>query len=145
MYDLKQNSSIDWPFFAFDLLGDAVPGKLDDDFEKWISKAGGNFYPMDATIVELAFGFYQLPIASSHTSTLGAMTIVLIGAGIKQVNLQFKVCLFVIDDFAPPPVSLDNPCAQNPARTRGPTTEPQLIPTLHSRTRALLLETTNNH
>jgi hypothetical protein len=40
--------------------------------------------------------------------------------------------------------TLDNPCAQNPARTRGPTTEPPLIPTPYSRTR-VLLETTNNH
>lgn len=124
MYDLKQNSAIDWPFFAFDILGDGVPGKLDSDFTKWISKAGGDFYEMDATIVELDFGFYQLPISISHTSTLGALTIVLLAPGIKQVNLQFKVQLFVADDFAPPSVSLENPCAQNPAMTRGPTTQP---------------------
>lgn len=124
MYDLKQNTSIDWPFFAFDILGDGVPGKLDDDWTKWISKAGGNFYEMDALIVELAHGFYQLPITGLHTSTLGALTIVLLAAGVKQINLQFKVQVFVIDDFAPPPVSLADPCVQNPAMTRGPTTQP---------------------
>lgn len=126
MWDLKKDSSIDWPFFAFDVLGDGVPGKVDADFVKQISKGGGSFLEMPVTITELGFGFYKLAILASHTNVLGALTIVLLASGIKQVNLQFKVALMVLDDFVPPPVSLANPCAQNPAMTRGPTTEPGL-------------------
>ena len=143
MWDLKQNSSLDWPFFAFDVLGDGVPGLSDEDFSKYISRGGGLFHDLDVIIVELGYGFYQLGIEIGHTDTLGALTFVFRAPGIKQVNLQFKVCLMVLDDFVPAMPSAENPCAQNPALTRGPTTEPG-IPLPYSRTRALLA-TTNNH
>jgi len=100
MYPLKSSTGIDVLFFAHDANGDPVTGKVDGDWTKNISKTGAAFAAMTVTITERAGGFYLLPLSSVHTNTQGIMTIYLTAAGVKQVNLQFRVWASAFDELA---------------------------------------------
>jgi len=100
MYPLKSSTGIDILFFAHDANGDPVTGKVDGDWTKNISKTGAAFAAMTVTITERAGGFYLLPLSSTHTNTQGIMTIYLTAAGVKQVNLQFRVWASAFDELA---------------------------------------------
>lgn len=95
MYPLKQSTAIDVLFFLHDSNGDAVTGKTDGNFTKNISKAAGVFSAMSggeaASITERAGGWYLIQLSSTNTNTLGILTIYLVVAGVKQVNLQYRV------------------------------------------------------
>ena len=91
MYPLRQNVALDVLFFAHDVNGDAVLGKINGDWTKNISKDGGAFGTMTVTITERAGGWYHLPISTAHSDTLGILTIYLVAGGVKQVNLQMRV------------------------------------------------------
>jgi hypothetical protein len=99
MYPLKQSTAITVPVFCHDANGDAVTGLSDGSFTKRISKAGGAFGAMSVTISEMENGWYALPLSTSHTDTVGVLTVTLTNAGCKQVNLQFRVGTGVFDDI----------------------------------------------
>lgn len=91
MYELDQSTSLPTQIFVFDSAGVGVTGKVDGDFTKRISKNGGAFAAMTVTITESENGFYSLTISSSHSDTLGTLTISFIASGTMRINLQFKV------------------------------------------------------
>ena len=105
MYPLKQSTAITVPFFAHDANGDGVTGLVDAGFTKRISKNGGAFAAMTVTITEMENGWYSFPLSTSHSDTLGILTISFSHASIKRVNLQFRVHARINDDFAFPNTS----------------------------------------
>ena len=100
MYPLKQSTAITLPFFVHDASGDAVTGLLDGGFTKRISKGSGAFAAMTVTVSEMENGWYSIPLSTSHSDTLGLLTIVFTHASSKQVNLQFRVHVSLPDDVA---------------------------------------------
>lgn len=100
MYPLKQSTAITIPFFVFDDAGDPVTGLEDGDVTKRIRKEGGTFGAMAVEITEAENGWYELPLSTAHTDTVGLLTITLIATGAKQVNLQFRVHAQLPDDLA---------------------------------------------
>lgn len=105
MYPLKQSTAITVPFFAHDVNGDAVPGLTDGGFTKRISKGSGAFAAMTVTITEMENGWYSFPLSTTHSNTLGLLTILFTHASAKQINLQFRVHARVPDDLAFPATS----------------------------------------
>jgi hypothetical protein len=99
MYTIKQSTAITIPFFVHDANGDAVTGLTDGSFTKRISKGSGAFGAMTVTITELENGWYSIPLTTTHSNTLGLLTIVFTNAGAKQVNLQFRVEAKLVDDL----------------------------------------------
>lgn len=99
MYEVKQSTALTLPFFVHDVSGDAVLSLTDGSFTKRISKNGAAFGAMTVTITELENGWYSIPLSTSHSDTLGILTIVFTNAGAKQVNLQFRVEAKLIDDL----------------------------------------------
>jgi len=91
MFPVKLSTALTVPFFAHDANGDGVTGLVDGGFTKRISKGGGAFAAMTATITEMENGFYSLPLSTGHTDSLGILTISLAHASIKRANLQFRV------------------------------------------------------
>jgi hypothetical protein len=102
MYPLKQSTALTVPFFVHDVNGDPVLSLTDGSFTKRISKNGGAFGAMTVTITEMENGWYSIPLSSSHSDTLGLLSIVFTNAGAKQVNLQFRVSVRIPDDLAFP-------------------------------------------
>jgi len=100
MYPLKQSTTITVPFFVHDANGDAVTGLTDGSFTKRISKDGTTWAAMTVTIAEEENGWYTAPFSTSHTDTLGILTVVLTNAGAKQVNLQFRIDANLPDTIA---------------------------------------------
>ena len=105
MFPIKQSTALTIPFFCHDADGDAVTGLSDGDFTKRISQGSGAFAAMTVTITEMENGWYSIPLSTSHSNTLGILTIVFTHASIKQVNLQFRVHARLPDDLAHPTVS----------------------------------------
>lgn len=105
MYGVKQNTAITIPIFCHDADGDAVTSLSDGDFTKRISKGSGSFAALSVTLTEMEGGWYSLPLTATETNTAGILTIYLIHASIKQVNLQFRVTARITDDLAWPTVS----------------------------------------
>lgn len=105
MFPCKQSTSLDVVVFAFDASGDGVTGKVDGDWTKRISKGGAAFAAMTVTVSERENGFYALTLSSSHTDTLGVLTVSLSATGVKRVNLQWRVHARVPDDLAYPATS----------------------------------------
>lgn len=105
MYPVKQATSLELPFFVHDENGDAVTGLADGDFTKRISKNGATFGAMTTSIAEMENGWYSTTLSTSHTDTLGIMTIVFTHASAEQTNLQFRVFSRINDDFAFPTTS----------------------------------------
>lgn len=100
MFEVKQSTALDILFFAHDANGDAVTGKADGDFTKRISKNAAAFAAMTVTITERENGWYHLQLSTTHTDTLGVLTLTFTATGIKQVNLQFRVAARITDDLA---------------------------------------------
>jgi hypothetical protein len=98
MYPLKRNTAINIPFFAFDSNGNPVTGKVTGDWTKRISKGGGAFAALTATITEMEGGWYSLALTGAHTDTLGLLTVYLTCTGVLQVNLQVRVFTEIPDD-----------------------------------------------
>jgi len=105
MYEIKSATALTVPFYAFDSSGDAVTGLLTGDWTKRISKAGGAFAAMTVTVTEMEGGWYQLIMTTSHTDTLGILSVYLTHASCKQVNLQWRIVTRLPDDRAFPAVS----------------------------------------
>jgi len=105
MYPLKLSTAITVPFFSHDVNGDGVTGIADGSFTKRISKNGGAFAAMTVTITEMENGWYSLPISTSHTDTLGILSISISAAAAKRANLQFRIDTRVPDDLAYPTIS----------------------------------------
>lgn len=105
MYPVKQSTAITVPVFVHDASGDAVTGLTDGGFTKRISKNGGAFAAMTVTITEMENGWYSVPLSTSHTDTLGALSVTLTHASAKQVNIQLRVHARLPDDLAFPTVS----------------------------------------
>lgn len=105
MYPLKQSTAISVPFYVHDTSGVGVTGLVTGDFTKRISKNGGAFAAMTVTVTELENGWYSLPLDTSHTDTLGLLSISLAAAGAVRANLQFRVFARAFDDLAFPTVS----------------------------------------
>lgn len=99
MYPVKQSTALTVPVFVHDVAGDAVTGLVDAGFTKRISKNGAAFAAMTVTITEMENGWYSLPISAAHSDTLGVLSVTLIHASAKQVNLQFRVTAKLIDDL----------------------------------------------
>jgi hypothetical protein len=91
MFPVKLATALTVPFFAHDASGDGVTGLVDGGFTKRISKNGAAFGAMTVTVTEMENGFYSLPLSTSHTDTLGILTISISHASIKRCNLQFRV------------------------------------------------------
>lgn len=102
IYPIKQNTAINSLFFLFDSNGDPVTGKVDGDFTKRISKNGGAFAALTITVAEQESGWYSLTLSSSHTDTLGILSLRFTASGAKQVNLQYRIHARVLDDLAFP-------------------------------------------
>ena len=102
MYPIRQSAAETVPFFAFDANGDGVTGLVDGGFTKRISKGSGAFAAMTVTITEMENGWYSFPLSSSHSDTLGLLTISLSHASIKRVNLQWRVSARTLDELASP-------------------------------------------
>jgi hypothetical protein len=105
VHPIKQSTAITHPFFVHDASGDAVTGLTDGSFTKRISKGSGAFGAMTVTISEMENGWYSIPLSTSHSDTLGLLTIIFTNAGAKQVNLQFRVHARLPDDLAYPTTS----------------------------------------
>lgn len=105
MFPLKQSTTHDILFFAHDTSGAAVTGKVDGDFTKRISKNGAAFGAMTVTITERESGKYHMQLSTSHTDTLGGLSIHLTASGIMQVNLEYRVHARIFDDLAYPNTS----------------------------------------
>lgn len=105
MYPLKLSTALTVPFFAHDANGDGVTGIADGSWTKRISKNGGAFAAMTVTITEMENGWYSMPISTSHSDTLGLLSISLSAAAAKRVNLQFRVHTRLADDLAYPSTS----------------------------------------
>jgi hypothetical protein len=99
MYPLKQNTAVTIPVFIHNANGDAVTGLSDGDFTKRISKGSGAFAAMTVTITEKENGWYDVPISTAHSDTVGILTVTLTHASAKQVNLQFRVSAKLLDDL----------------------------------------------
>jgi len=111
MYELKQSSAETITFFVHDSAGDAVTGLTDGSFTKRIKKASGVFGAMTVTITEDENGWYSIPLSTSHSDTLGLLTVTFTNAGAKQVNLQWRVEAKLIDDLndaVTAPTALEN-------------------------------------
>ncbi|MFZ2540711.1 MAG: hypothetical protein WAW75_02935 [Gallionella sp.] len=102
MYPIKQSTSTPILIFAHDVNGDGVIGLVDGGFTKRISKNGGAFGAMTVTITEAENGFYSLTLSTSHTDTVGIMTVCITHGSIKQINLQWRIEARLIDDLATP-------------------------------------------
>lgn len=98
MYPLKQSTALTVPVFAHDENGDAVLSKVDGNWTKRISKNGAAFGAMTITITEMENGWYSMPLSTSHTDTLGLLTITLTASGVKQINIQLRVSVDLVDD-----------------------------------------------
>lgn len=105
MYPLKQSTAITIPFFAHDVNGDAVTGKIDANWTKRISKGGGAFAAMTVTVTEMENGWYSIPLSTTHTDTLEILSLTFTATGVKQVNLQFRVHARLPDNLAFPTTS----------------------------------------
>jgi hypothetical protein len=105
VYPVKQSTALTLPFFVHDANGDAVTALTDGSFTKRISKNGAAFGAMTVTITEMENGWYSIPLSTSHSDTLGLLTIVFTNAGAKQVNLQVRVHARLPDDMAFPTVA----------------------------------------
>jgi hypothetical protein len=99
MYDIKQSTAITITFFVHDASGDAVTGLTNASFTKRISKGSGAFAAMTVTITEMENGWYSFPLTTTHSNTLGLLTILFTNAGAKQVNLQWRVQAKLTDDL----------------------------------------------
>jgi hypothetical protein len=99
---VKQGESTTWPFFVQDSSGDAVTGLTDGSFTKRISKAGGAWADLSATIAETENGWYTVAFSSSDTNTRGAMAVRLTASGAQQTNLLFQVVTRLPWEFAYP-------------------------------------------
>lgn len=105
MYPLKQSTAITGVFFAHDANGDGVTSLVDGGFTKRISKGSGAFAAMTVTITEMENGWYSYVISTTHSDTLGILTITFTHASCKQVNQQFRVHARLPDDHAFPATS----------------------------------------
>lgn len=105
MYPVKEDTTLDISFFAHDVNGDAVTGKVNGDWTKRIKKAGGAWGAMTVTITEEENGFYGLQLSTSHTDTVGIPTMAFLATGVKQVNLQYRVTTRIFDDI---PTAVEN-------------------------------------
>lgn len=105
MYPLKQSTTITVPVFAHDANGDAVTGLLDAGFTKRISKNGGAFAAMTVTITEMENGWYSVPLSTSHTDTLGILSVTFTHASCKQINVQLRIHARIPDNLAYPTTS----------------------------------------
>ncbi|MCK5613528.1 hypothetical protein KAR91_67280 [Candidatus Pacearchaeota archaeon] len=100
MYTIKQSTAITVPFFVHDASGDPVTGLVDGGFTlKRISKNGAAFGAMTVTITEMENGWYSIPLSTSHSDTLGLLSLTFQGASGKQVNLQWRVEAKLVDDL----------------------------------------------
>ena len=107
MMPLKLSTAITVVFFVHDTLGQAVTGIADGSFTKRISKGSGAFAAMTVTITEMENGWYSFPLSTSHSDTLGILTVCLIpaaGTGM-QINLQWRIHTRLPDDLAWPTVT----------------------------------------
>lgn len=100
MYDVKQSTSLPLAIFVFDANGDGVTGKVDGDWTKRISKNGGAFAAMTVTITEMENGWYSFTLSTTHSDTLGILSMSFIATGVKRVNLQFRVEANLADDLS---------------------------------------------
>jgi hypothetical protein len=106
MFDLKLSTTFEDTFFAHDVNGDAVTGKVDGNWTKSIRKQGETtFTAMTVTITEVAKGFYRFTISTTHSNTVGRLDLVFEASGVKQVNLKYTVKTRLTDDLAFPAVS----------------------------------------
>ncbi len=105
MYPVKQSTSLEVDFFAFDSNGDGTTGKATGDWTKRIKKSGGAWGALTITVTEGENGWYTMTLSSSHTDTLGVLSISLSASGVKRVNLQFRVHARIPDDLAFPTTS----------------------------------------
>lgn len=77
-----------------------MTGKVDGDWTKRISKNGGAFAAMTVTITEMENGWYSFPLSTSHSDTLGILSLSFSATGVKRVNLQYRVHAQLPDDHA---------------------------------------------
>jgi hypothetical protein len=99
---VKQSTSLAVSVFGFDANGDGVTGIIDGSWTKRISKNGAAFAAMTVTITEMENGWYSLTLSTAHTDTLGILSLSFSAAGVKRVNLQYRVHARVLDDLAFP-------------------------------------------
>jgi hypothetical protein len=105
VFDLKKDTAIDWPIFVHDVNGVGKTGLVTGDFTSRISKNGAAFGAMTVTITEMEGGWYKLALTSSHTDTLGALTVYTNATGAVQVNVQWRVQTRLSDDLTYPTTS----------------------------------------
>lgn len=106
MYPLKQSTALDVLFFAHDANGDPITGKVNGDWSaKKLSKNGAAFAAITNTVTEREGGWYHIQLSTTDTDTLGILTLFLTAAGVKQVNLQYRVTARIHDDLAYPATS----------------------------------------
>jgi hypothetical protein len=97
MYTIKQSTAETVPFYVHDGNGDPVLSLTNGSFTKTISKNGAAFGAMTVTITEMEKGWYSIPLSTAHSNTLGILSITFTNAGAKQVNLQWRVEVNLVD------------------------------------------------
>ncbi len=99
MYPLKQSAALAVLFWAQDEEGDPVTGLSDGDWTKSISKNGvASLSSMTVTVTEAGKGWYGISLSGSHTDTNGVLSLSFEATGVKQVNMQFRVSPYLVDD-----------------------------------------------
>lgn len=100
MATVKLSTAIDIVFFAHDVNGAPVTGKVDGDWTiKRVSKAGGVFVGHSTVVTERERGFYAFNLTASATDTLGQLSMIYEASGVQAVNLQFMVEAVTNDDL----------------------------------------------
>lgn len=91
MYELVQNTATTLRFFASDVNGDPVTGKVDTDWTKRIGKHATAWAALSTTVTEEENGWYSFNLASTDPSLIGILSLTFIATGVKNVNLQYQV------------------------------------------------------
>jgi hypothetical protein len=103
IFGLKMSTSVERSFFAHDVNGDAVVGKVTGDWTKLSRKQGGTtFGVLSVTVTEISNGWYRYTLAAGDVDTLGELDIIFTATGVKQVNLKYHVSARLADDLAYP-------------------------------------------
>lgn len=94
---LKQSTIVNVPVFMRDVI-DHVTGKTGLTLTITASKNGASFASIAPTVTELANGWYNIAFSTTHTNTLGFLSIHITGTGADPFDEQFQVIAFDLSD-----------------------------------------------
>lgn len=95
---LKQSTAFNLPILMVDST-DHVTGKTGLTLTITASKNGAAFASISPTVTELATGWYNLALTTSHTDTLGALAIHITGTAADPTDVLHQVTLALPGDL----------------------------------------------